>query len=233
MNRPWMPLYIADYRADTAHLSASQHGAYLLLIMHYWQTGGLPTDDAPLARIACLTPTEWRKTRAVIASFFTTDWRHKRIDTELAKAADISSKRRASAEQRHSNRNANAQQLDTHARATSQPQLQSQERKQDAAIAAPEFEGLENKPGKKENGAHGGDLAGDEKSQFYARARKIFGANSGGFAKKLLDAKEGNVALARAALETASTKGDRAREYIGRIIHGAAAPIEQQVDPHF
>jgi uncharacterized protein YdaU (DUF1376 family) len=128
--RPWMPLYIADYRADTAHLSAAQHGAYLLLIMHYWTTGGLPMDDAPLARIAGMTPAEWKKNRPTIAAFFTADWKHKRIDAELAKATDISIKRRASAEQRHSksnaNADANAQQLDTHAGATSQPQTQSQ-----------------------------------------------------------------------------------------------------------
>jgi len=119
-----MPLYVADYRADTAHLNASQHGAYLLLIMHYWSTGGLPVEDAPLARIACMTEQEWRRSRTTIAAFFTTDWHHKRIDIELARAADISSKRRASAVQMHAKRDANAQHLDTHARATSQPQSQ-------------------------------------------------------------------------------------------------------------
>jgi uncharacterized protein YdaU (DUF1376 family) len=128
MNRPWMPLYVADYRADTAHLNAAQHGAYLLLIMHYWSTGGLPADDAPLARIACMTPTEWRKARSIIAAFFADGWRHKRIDAELARAAEISSKRRASAEQRHSKSNAIADQLDTHARATSPSQSQPQKK---------------------------------------------------------------------------------------------------------
>ena len=52
---PWMPLYVGDYRADTTHLNATQHGAYLLLIMHYWQHGGLPDDDEQLARIACMS----------------------------------------------------------------------------------------------------------------------------------------------------------------------------------
>lgn len=136
MNRPWMPLYVADYRADTAHLNAAQHGAYLLLIMHYWQTGSLPTDDAPLARIACMTAVEWRKSKAVIAAFFTPEWKHKRIDAELARAADISSKRRASAEQRHSKRDANAELLDTHARTCAPASPSHSQRKDNAADAA-------------------------------------------------------------------------------------------------
>jgi uncharacterized protein YdaU (DUF1376 family) len=118
MSPPWMPLYIADYRADTAHLSAAEHGAYLLLIMHYWSTGGLPDDDRPLARIACMSGAEWRRARPTLASFFQDRWTHKRINSELARAAEISSKRRASAEQRYSKRNANAEQVDTHARAS-------------------------------------------------------------------------------------------------------------------
>lgn len=108
MSRPWMPLYISDYRRDTAHLSAAEHGAYLLLIMRYWEAGNLPTDERQLARIACMTPAEWRKARATVASFFGPGWTHKRIDAELARAEEISSKRRASAKQRYSKTSANA-----------------------------------------------------------------------------------------------------------------------------
>lgn len=103
-----MPFYIADYLADTRHLGALEHGAYVLLLMHYWQTGGLPDDDAQLARIACTTPGEWRKIRGVIAGFFKPGWNHGRVDAELAKASDISEKRRGAAEEMHSKRLAKA-----------------------------------------------------------------------------------------------------------------------------
>src|SRR3979411_1763254 len=50
----WMPLYWGDYAKATAHLSAAQHGAYLMLLKHYWSIGGpLPDDDGALWRIAC------------------------------------------------------------------------------------------------------------------------------------------------------------------------------------
>lgn len=105
MKRPWMPLYIADYRAKTAHLCAAEHGAYLLLMMHYWTTGGLPDDDRQLARIACMDLAEWKRTRTIIESFFEDGWKHKRIEEEFAKADDLSSKRRSAAEQRFNKTN--------------------------------------------------------------------------------------------------------------------------------
>jgi uncharacterized protein YdaU (DUF1376 family) len=90
MSRPWMPLYVGDYISDTGHLTATQHGAYLLLMMHYWQKKGLPNDDRQLAAIARLTPAQWKKERDTIATFFQDGWKHKRIEFELTEADRIS-----------------------------------------------------------------------------------------------------------------------------------------------
>lgn len=108
MNRPWMPLYIADYLADTAHLRVEEHGSYLLLIMHYWRTGGLPNDDAALARISRMTRFEWKKAKPAIAMLFQEGWKHKRIEFELTENARISAAGhiggKASAEARRKNK---------------------------------------------------------------------------------------------------------------------------------
>ncbi|MBY5750788.1 YdaU family protein [Rhizobium leguminosarum] len=101
-NRAWMPLHIADYLADTGHLTATEHGAYLLLIMHYWQNGRLPENERVIARIAKLTPEQWEESRDMLAMLFGPGWTHKRIDAELSKADEIIEKRRAAAESRYS-----------------------------------------------------------------------------------------------------------------------------------
>lgn len=86
----WMPLYIADYLADTTRLTTEQHGAYLLLIMDYWRNGPLPDDDGALSQITRMQPAAWKKNRAMLVRLFRIEngeWRHKRIDEELTEAA--------------------------------------------------------------------------------------------------------------------------------------------------
>jgi uncharacterized protein YdaU (DUF1376 family) len=85
MGRAWMPLYVGDYLRDTRDLNTLQHGAYLLLIMHYWQHDALPSDDARLAAIAGLSVAQWRRIREPVQAKFSDGWKHKRIEAELAK----------------------------------------------------------------------------------------------------------------------------------------------------
>ena len=85
-----MPLYVGDYLADTTHLRTVEHGAYLLLIMHYWQTGGLPNEDAKLANITKMRVEQWRKKRSQLEPFFGPGFSsHKRIDREMQRSTKI------------------------------------------------------------------------------------------------------------------------------------------------
>ena len=93
MNRPWMPLYVGDYLGDTGHLTTAQHGAYLLLMMHYWRKGELPDDDRQLSKITKLPQKTWCEYRATLQDFFHEGWRHKRIDAELERMLRVSEKR--------------------------------------------------------------------------------------------------------------------------------------------
>jgi hypothetical protein len=73
---------------------------------------------------------------------------------------------------------------------------------------------------KKDAAPDGAQRSGQERDLF-ARGKEILGPNSGGMIAKLLMAKGRSVAESRAAIEIASTK-QNAREYVGRIIAGAA-----------
>jgi len=94
----WMPLYIGDYLADTMHLNAQEHGAYLLLLMHYWRNGPLLDDDKVLAGICRTSKTTWeRHIATAVRAFFVHEngrLHQKRMDVEREKAAQISAKRR-------------------------------------------------------------------------------------------------------------------------------------------
>lgn len=92
MSNHWMPIYIGDYHRETRHLTAEQHGGYLLLLMEYWTRGALPDDDAQLARMAGMTGAQWRRNRSVLQELFVDGWKHPQLDTEMERAAEISAK---------------------------------------------------------------------------------------------------------------------------------------------
>lgn len=185
MSRPdvWMPLYIADYLADTRRLTLQQHGAYFILLMEYWRNGPLMDDDSELIAILQTDKKTWDRDLApAMRRFFKPHQdgllHQKRIDEELAKALQLSSKRRAAALQKGSKSSANAhangqqmssksgaiaEQLDTHTYLRDRAlQSQSQEESQQAARASP-LHGLEHvtpAPGTGIPSVNGWDLNG-------------------------------------------------------------------------
>jgi len=83
--RPWFPFYAGDYLADTGHLTLAQHGAYLLLILHYYRTTTLPANA--VHRICrCSNDADKEICDSILREFFVRDgevYRHKRIEEEI------------------------------------------------------------------------------------------------------------------------------------------------------
>ena len=83
---PYIQLYVADYLADTMHLTTEEHGAYLLLIMNYWQTGK-PLPKPRLRAISKLSNERWAVVEQSLKEYFSEDengcWVHDRIEEDL------------------------------------------------------------------------------------------------------------------------------------------------------
>lgn len=91
-----MQLYVSDYLADTAHLTAQQHGAYMLLLMNYWQRGkALDNSNERLSHVARLSPEEWAEAKPTLEEFFIVEgnlWTHARVEDDLEKIREKSAK---------------------------------------------------------------------------------------------------------------------------------------------
>lgn len=92
---PYIQLYVADYLADTMHLTTEEHGAYLLLIMNYWQTGK-PIPKKRLASVVRLSNERWNCVKDALNEFFTEgqqgEWIHDRLEQDLDKVKSKSNK---------------------------------------------------------------------------------------------------------------------------------------------
>jgi len=83
----WYPFFIVEYRRDTYHLTAAQHGIYRALIDEYMiSRRPLPDHDLSLAGIARVSAQEWCEHGQVVRAFFQArDGKlfHKRCEQEL------------------------------------------------------------------------------------------------------------------------------------------------------
>lgn len=100
----WMPIYWADYFADTTHLSTEEHGAYLLMIGAYWRRGqALPGDRSFLASVVKMTVRRFKAVEIKLSDMFVIVdglWYHVRVEIELLKSCVRITSARASANAR-------------------------------------------------------------------------------------------------------------------------------------
>jgi uncharacterized protein YdaU (DUF1376 family) len=202
---PYLPLFVTDYRSKTDHLTDAEHGIYLQLLMLMWQSPDcqIPDDDEWIAR-------RFRRDVDAVRTHMRPLMRefcivHKGWVTQKAKSKrnSASAKSRWNKDKDQSERNSERN-ASTHSERNA-PTLPypTISKKEDAAP----------------NGAHFNIADDTADKQFFKRGKELLGDKSGGLLSNLLKAKSGNVALARAALETASTK-ENPREYIGAVVRG-------------
>lgn len=102
---PWYAHHIEKYLKKTAHLSMLQHGAYRLMLDHYYNTAEpLPAKLEQVQRV-CRAFDEHEKAAvsAILNEFFylaEDGWHNEPADEELAKMAELSEKRRNAAKNR-------------------------------------------------------------------------------------------------------------------------------------
>jgi uncharacterized protein YdaU (DUF1376 family) len=112
MSDVWYPRYVGDYQRKTGHLSMMEHGAYAMLLDHYYSTGGLPANAEQLHRICrALACDEQAALQSVVDQFFTRNGDrliNKKAEEELAKRRNISEKRSKAAISKHAKQAANA-----------------------------------------------------------------------------------------------------------------------------
>lgn len=91
---PWMPFYVRDYLADTEHLTTTEHGAYMLLIMHCWQHGTIPANPQQKASVARMRLNDFNRIWPNLAPYFEADGSSRRVTLERQKIASVTSVRR-------------------------------------------------------------------------------------------------------------------------------------------
>lgn len=95
---PALPLFTDAYLGDTRHLTAAQHGAYLLLLMTAWRSAdcSLPDNDIMLAKWAAMNMRTWLHNKDVVMAFWKKDaqqkWYQPRLIDERKHAADVRNK---------------------------------------------------------------------------------------------------------------------------------------------
>jgi uncharacterized protein YdaU (DUF1376 family) len=113
----WFKCYIGDYQRDTADLSLAEHGAYLLMLQHYYATEKpLPTDKALHRMLRATDKGEREAIDAIAARFWMATEAgliNQRADIEIGKASDQADTNRRIAQAREEARKAKRNEHDS------------------------------------------------------------------------------------------------------------------------
>ena len=98
MSFAYMPFFTGDYLRDTRHLTMSEHGCYVLLLMHCWdQKGPVPLDERKILGICnARSGDEIEAMRRVISEFFvrmSDGYYNTRMQTEIERSEILSRSR--------------------------------------------------------------------------------------------------------------------------------------------
>lgn len=90
----FLPLYITDYRGDTAHLTLEQHGAYFLFLMEQWEKGYVQNDKGIIKKVLMGNKITEDVTDVLSEFFNCIDeneniWTQPRLERERFKAEEI------------------------------------------------------------------------------------------------------------------------------------------------
>ena len=244
---PYMQFYVADYLADTTHLNAAQHGAYLLLLFNYWQRGrALPNSPSRLAAIARMTEQEFNSCCDLLSEFFTvteTEWVHERVERDLeavrgvpeakSRAGKASAAARATKRQQDSNTRSNTASTGVQQEAndtdTEQIQNRTEKKDQNHPVRA-----KRERQGKTTDTRHS-DFREDIDRYWHHSNREEHAPWDGSEAKELARLLSAYPTLTREKFrellsnraKSGVNHGDRPREWLGGITRYTAAPVDR------
>lgn len=96
--KEWFPFYVDDYLAETCRFNTHQQGAYILLLLEYWRTGGpLKMEEEELSEIAGIDRRSYNKLMpSILKKFDEVDGTlvHRGMEEELNKYQKLQEKRR-------------------------------------------------------------------------------------------------------------------------------------------
>lgn len=140
--RPWMPLYVNDFRGDTLDLLADEIGIYMVMLMIAWrrEDAAIPNDMAWLKRSlqACVASFHGHQFNRIVPKLLNryfqlgadNKWRNKRLTSERQKADKLSAKQTQNINKRWAKVNENKALADTDV-IPSQSQSQREEERRD------------------------------------------------------------------------------------------------------